>query len=112
MKPIEYLTIKDVCELLQVHRNTITKLCNDGLPFVNIGGRKRFIAETIKQWIIEQSTAKQEPIEKPVKQKARLKTVKLKPVKKLSPVKTDSSSDKTIDDANQAFEEWKRKHYT
>jgi len=109
---MEYLTINEVAALLRVHRNTVTKLCKEGLPFFAIGGKKRFVAETIKEWIIEQSTAKQEPIEKPVKQKVRLKTVKLKPVKKLSQIKTDSSSDKTIDDANQAFEEWKRKHYT
>lgn len=104
---MEYLTINEVAALLRVHRNTVTKLCKEGLPFFSIGGKKRFVADSIKEWIIQQSCAKQETVIEPVKQ-----VVKPKTKKKVSVVKTDSSSDKTIDDANQAFEDWKRKHCT
>jgi len=108
---MEYLTINEVAELLRVHRNTVTKLCKEGLPYFSIGGKKRFVADTIKEWIIQQSCAKQEPVIEPVIEPAK-QVVKPKTKKKVSPIKSDSSGDKTIDDANKAFEDWKRKHCT
>ena len=108
---MEYLTINEVAELLRVHRNTVTKLCKEGLPYFAIGGKKRFVADSIKEWIINQSSAKQEPVIEPVIEPVK-QVVKPKTKKKVSPIKSDSSGDKTIDDANKAFEDWKRKHCT
>ena len=111
---MEYLTIKDVCELLQVHRNTITKLCNEGLPFVNIGGRKRFVADSIKQWMLgQQEINVKKPVENTIVKTAKKPGRKPgRKAKKPVNIRVDAIGDKNLkvkSEADKLYEEWKEK---
>jgi excisionase family DNA binding protein len=52
----EILTLKDVCELLQVHQSTVYKLLKEGrIPAFRIGTDWRFRKAGIVRWMIEQT---------------------------------------------------------
>ena len=52
----EVLTIKEVCDLLQVHPSTIYKLVRaGGIPAFRIGSDWRFRKDEIERWVAEKS---------------------------------------------------------
>jgi excisionase family DNA binding protein len=52
----EILTLKDVCELLQVHQSTVYKLIKEGrIPAFKIGTDWRFLRDRIVRWMVEQT---------------------------------------------------------
>jgi excisionase family DNA binding protein len=58
MNPIEndhdILTIKDLCDLLNVHQSTVYKLIRKGkIPSFRIGSDWRFRRDLIERWITE-----------------------------------------------------------
>ena len=53
----EILTVKEVCELLQVHQSTVYKLIKEGrFPAFRIGSDWRFLKDRIMRWMVEQTT--------------------------------------------------------
>jgi excisionase family DNA binding protein len=54
----EILTIKEICDLLQVHPTTIYKLVRKGkIPSFRIGTDWRFRRDLIMRWMAEESTS-------------------------------------------------------
>jgi excisionase family DNA binding protein len=52
----EVLTVKEVCDLLQVHPSTLYKLVRQGsIPSFRVGIDWRFRKDVIERWTIEQS---------------------------------------------------------
>ena len=52
----EVLTVKEVCDLLQVHPSTLHKLVRQGsIPSFRVGIDWRFRKDVIERWTIEQS---------------------------------------------------------
>jgi excisionase family DNA binding protein len=52
----EVLTVKEVCELLQVHPSTLYKLVRQGsIPSFRVGTEWRFREDVIERWTVEQS---------------------------------------------------------
>jgi len=52
----EILTLKDVCELLQVHQSTVYKLVKEGkIPAFRIGSDWRFRTDLMMRWMDEHS---------------------------------------------------------
>jgi excisionase family DNA binding protein len=52
----EILTVKEVCELLRVHRSTVYKLVREGkIPSFRIGSDWRFRKDMLLRWIAEKS---------------------------------------------------------
>ena len=52
----EILTIKEVCDLLQVHPTTLYKLIRQGkIPSFRIGADWRFRRDEIERWMAEKS---------------------------------------------------------
>ena len=52
----EVLTVKEVCNLLQVHPSTLYKLVRQGsIPSFRVGIDWRFRRDVIERWTIEQS---------------------------------------------------------
>ena len=52
----EVLTVKEVCELLQLHQSTVYKLIKEGkIPAFRIGSDWRFQKNQIVHWIAEQT---------------------------------------------------------
>ena len=52
----EVLTIKDVCDLLQVHQATLYKMVKQGkIPAFRIGSDWRFRKDAIMRWMAEKS---------------------------------------------------------
>jgi excisionase family DNA binding protein len=52
----EVLTIKEVGELLRIHRGTVYKLTKNGtIPSFRIGSDWRFRRAVIERWIAEQT---------------------------------------------------------
>jgi excisionase family DNA binding protein len=52
----ELLTVKKVCELLQVHHTTVYRLIKAGkIPAFKIGADWRFRKDLIERWMIEQT---------------------------------------------------------
>jgi excisionase family DNA binding protein len=52
----ELLTIKELCDLLRVHRATVYKLTREGkIPHFRIGGGWRFHRDVIERWMAEQT---------------------------------------------------------
>jgi excisionase family DNA binding protein len=52
----EILTIKEVCDLLQIHPTTIYKLIRKGkIPSFRIGSDWRFRRDRIMRWMAEES---------------------------------------------------------
>lgn len=50
------LTISDLAKRLRVDRSTIYTYMNEkGLPYVVIGGRRRFRPDDVENWIEEQT---------------------------------------------------------
>jgi len=50
----EVLTVKEVCELLQVHQSTVYKLIKEGrIPAFRIGSDWRFLKDRIVRWMAE-----------------------------------------------------------
>ena len=47
------ITTKEVCELLQIHENTVYKLVKKGLPSYKIGNTRRYDEEEVLKWIKE-----------------------------------------------------------
>ena len=60
MNPIEIdhevLTVKEICDLLQVHQSTVYKLVRQGkIPSFRIGSDWRFRRDVIVRWMVEKS---------------------------------------------------------
>ena len=54
----EILTIKEICDLLQVHPSTIYKMVKQGkIPSFRVGADWRFRKDLIERWMAEKSTA-------------------------------------------------------
>ena len=52
----EILTVKEVCDLLRIHRSTIYRLVRHGrIPSFKIGKDLRFRKDLIVRWIAEQT---------------------------------------------------------
>jgi len=52
----EVLTVKDICDLLQVHQATVYKLVRQGkIPGFRIGSDWRFRKDVIARWMAEKS---------------------------------------------------------
>jgi excisionase family DNA binding protein len=52
----EVLTVKEVCDLLQVHPSTLYKLVRQGsIPSFRVGIDWRFRRDVIDRWTVEQS---------------------------------------------------------
>jgi excisionase family DNA binding protein len=52
----EILTIKEVCDLLQIHPTTVYKLIRKGkIPSFRIGSDWRFRRDRIMRWMAEES---------------------------------------------------------
>jgi excisionase family DNA binding protein len=52
----EILTVKEICELLQLHQATVYKLAKEGrIPAFRIGSDWRFQKDQIVHWIAEQT---------------------------------------------------------
>jgi excisionase family DNA binding protein len=52
----EVLTVKEICDLLQVHPSTVYKLVRQGkIPSFRIGSDWRFRRDVIMRWMAEQS---------------------------------------------------------
>ena len=50
----EVLTVKEVCELLQLHQSTVYKLIKEGkIPAFRIGSDWRFRKDLIMRWMAE-----------------------------------------------------------
>ena len=61
MNPIEsdhdILTMKDLCDLLQVHQSAVYKLVKKGkIPSFRIGSDWRFRGDHIERWVAEGTT--------------------------------------------------------
>jgi excisionase family DNA binding protein len=52
----EILTVKDICEILQINQSTVYKLVREGrIPAFRIGSDWRFQKEGIVRWMAEQT---------------------------------------------------------
>jgi excisionase family DNA binding protein len=52
----EVLTVKEICDLLQVHQTTVYKLVRQGrIPSFQIGTDWRFRKDLIERWMAEQT---------------------------------------------------------
>jgi excisionase family DNA binding protein len=52
----EILTIREVCDLLQVHPTTLYRLTKQGkIPSFRIGTDWRFRRDEIERWVVEKS---------------------------------------------------------
>ena len=57
----DILTVKEICDLLQVHQSTVYKLVRQGkIPSFRIGSDWRFRRDVIERWMTEQSTGTQQ----------------------------------------------------
>ena len=53
----EFLTVREVCELLRIHPTTVYKLVRQGkIPSFRIGSYWRFRTDVIERWMAEKST--------------------------------------------------------
>jgi excisionase family DNA binding protein len=64
-KPMAYdhdiMTVKEICDLLQVNQSTVYKLIRLGkIPSFRIGADWRFRSDVIKRWMVEQSMGAQQ----------------------------------------------------
>ena len=52
----EVLTMKEICDLLQVHKSTVYKLVRRGsIPGFRVGSDWRFRRDVIERWLSEKS---------------------------------------------------------
>ena len=52
----DILTVKEICDLLQVHPSTVYKLIREGrIPSFRIGSEWRFRKDVIRRWMAEKS---------------------------------------------------------
>ena len=52
----EVLTMKEICDLLQVHKSTVYKLVRRGsIPGFRVGSDWRFRRDVIERWMVELS---------------------------------------------------------
>jgi excisionase family DNA binding protein len=52
----EVLTVKDVCDLLQVHPSTLYKMSTESkIPAFRLGNKWRFRKDAIMRWMAEKS---------------------------------------------------------
>jgi excisionase family DNA binding protein len=57
----DILTVKEICDLLQVHQSTVYKLVRQGkIPSFRIGSDWRFRRDVIERWMTEQSMGTQQ----------------------------------------------------
>lgn len=47
----EFLTVENLCELLQVSRVTVYRWREQGMPYIKIGRNIRFEKEKVLEWI-------------------------------------------------------------
>lgn len=52
------LTVKELCEYLKMHRNTIYRLIKKGLPNINATGQFRFNLDEVLEWMKKNSKLK------------------------------------------------------
>ena len=52
----EILTVREICDLLQVHQSTIYKLVRQGnIPRFRVGADWRFRKDLIERWVAEKT---------------------------------------------------------
>ena len=57
----DILTVRELCDLLQVHKSTLYKLVRKGkIPSFRIGSDWRFRRDAIMHWMTEQSMGTQQ----------------------------------------------------
>ena len=57
----DILTVRELCDLLQVHQSTVYKLVRQGkIPSFRIGSDWRFRRDVIERWMTEQSMGTQQ----------------------------------------------------
>jgi excisionase family DNA binding protein len=57
----EVLTMKEICDLLQVNQSTVYKLLRErSIPGFRVGSDWRFRRDVIERWMTEQSTGSQQ----------------------------------------------------
>ena len=57
----EVLTMKEICDLLQVNQSTVYKLVRQGsIPGFRVGSDWRFRRDLIERWMTEQSMGAQQ----------------------------------------------------
>ena len=57
----DILTMKEICDLLQVDQSTVYKLVRQGsIPGFRVGSDWRFRRDVIERWMVEQSMAIQQ----------------------------------------------------
>ena len=57
----EVLTVKEICDLLQVHQATIYKMVRQGkIPSFRVGSELRFRRDVITHWMTQRSTETQQ----------------------------------------------------
>jgi excisionase family DNA binding protein len=57
----EVLTMKEICDLLQVNQSTVYKLVRRGsIPGFRVGSDWRFRRDVIERWMVELSTDEQQ----------------------------------------------------
>ena len=57
----DILTVKEICELLQVHQSTVYKLVRQSkIPSFRVGSDWRFRRDVIERWMTEQSMGTQQ----------------------------------------------------
>ena len=58
MAAYEVLTVKEVCEIFQIHSATVYKMVKQGkIPSFRIGAELRFRTDLIMTWMAEQSNS-------------------------------------------------------
>jgi excisionase family DNA binding protein len=52
----EILTLKEVCQMLKVHKSTLYRLLREGnIPSFRIGGTWRFRRDDLERWVTNQT---------------------------------------------------------
>jgi excisionase family DNA binding protein len=57
----QFLSTKELMALLRVSRSTISRLLEEGLPCLKVGGQNRFLKEEVIEWLKEREKAEMEP---------------------------------------------------
>ena len=58
MQADDYISINQLCEWLQVSRNTVYLWRKKGLPFLGTGGSIRFSKAAVEKWLEDQAKQK------------------------------------------------------
>jgi excisionase family DNA binding protein len=88
----EILTVREICDLLQVHQSTIYKMVRQGkIPCFRIGSDWRFRRDRIVRWMADQSMVSEETKREDEEVREQLRHVDMEKQKKiLKPLITPS----------------------